>query len=153
LSAFGSSLAFNRNNTPYISYAVGGFGGDKITVMKYDCPFPRPIIGICAAFTDTATGYNMIVWDGSTNANLDSYRVFREDNGDYVQIGSVAGTVNKFTDVTTTPSANSYKYKLTWLDNCERELDIDSSTLHKTIRLRFNYLFDGKVSIAWNRYE
>jgi hypothetical protein len=122
------SFALDKNNKPYFAF-VDFLGTNKATVMSFGCPGPEKI-SICAALTDTVTGSNKIVWNGSAVSYIDSYKVYRHDGSSYMHIASVAGNVNVFTDPTANPTMQSYKYKLTLLDSCGREMDIDSSTIH-----------------------
>lgn len=146
-----NSMVLDSNGTPYIAYRDYAHDG-KATVMKYECPYPQARVDICAVFTDTTTGYNTIIWDTGSVSYVDSYTVFRENWGMYQPIGHVAGSAYSFIDSTAYPSAKSYKYKLTLTDSCLRETYLDSSAMHKTIWLSFDYSLNGKASISWNRY-
>src|SRR5690606_4074758 len=50
-------------------------------------------------------------------------------------------------------ATKSYKYKLTLLDSCGREMHLDSSTVHGTINLVLNSLVNDTASITWNKYD
>ena len=99
-------------------------------------------------------GHITIVWDSAVVSEFaDSFRIYREDNGNYNEIGSVPATINYFNDVTSLPSSQSYRYKVSYLDKCGGEWFPDWSIAHRSIMLVFDYLIDGKASITWNRYE
>lgn len=145
-------IVLSKDNTPYVAY-LDSSNNNKLTVMKYGCS-QNATIGICAVLTDTTVGGDMtIVWDGSTISGVDSYKIYRETSGSYIHIGSVPGYSSSYTDITALPSLQSYKYKLTYIDECGMEMPLDSSIAHKSVWLRFNYLIDGKASITWNGYE
>lgn len=142
-------MVVDKTNMPFVSYTDRVLN-DQMTVMKFDCPDEMKA-AICAVTTDTATGANVIVWN--TVAHVDSYRVFREDNGSYTHIGTVAGGSRHFVDANANTAVQSYKYKITLLDSCEREMHIDSSVAHKTIRLGLVSLQASAATIGWNQYE
>ncbi len=145
------TLMFDKNNIAYLGYIDSAYL-NRTTVMKLDCPALSKI-DICAAYTDTITGHNVIAWNNNSVKNVDSYKIYREDNGMYIHLGSVPGNVNKFTDGKANSSIQSYKYKLIALDSCWKETNLNTAILHGTIRLRFNYLYGANASITWNRYE
>lgn len=144
-------LVIDKTNIPYVSYTDRTLN-DQVTVMKYDCPAETKA-AICAVTTDTASGTNVIVWNNNPAAHVDSYMVFREDNGVYTHIGTTGGGVSHFIDANANTAVQSYKYKLTRLDSCGRIMNIDSSTAHKTIRLGLNSAQANTASISWNQYE
>lgn len=143
------SMAIDKHNAIYVAYQDYAHDA-RTTLMKLYCKPQKP--AICAAFTDTLIGANMIVWDGSMLEVVDSYRLYREDAGTYKRIGAVPGTARTFTDPTGTPATQSYQYKLTILDSCGRETHIDTVVMHKTMKLAFNYLLNNTASITWNSY-
>lgn len=148
------SLKIADNNTPYVGYVYVDTITDEafVSVMKYGCPV-QPQADICAVYTDTVTNKNIITWDGSTLPAIDSFRIYREDNGIYQYLGGVARDKYLFTDATAKPDVQSYRYKLVLVDNCEQEADTSSLNAHKSIQLTFNYLLQGIASVRWNTYE
>lgn len=144
------SLALGKNDSPYVAFKDNGNGG-RTTVMGYYCALPVAKANICAAFTDTITGNNKIVWDAVADA--DSYLLYREDAGVYTLLATLPDTADSYVDVTANPSAQSYKYKLVVRDKCWRETDVDSAVMHNTVRLTFNNLLAGDVYIGWNSYQ
>jgi hypothetical protein len=145
------SMAIDNNDIPYVAYADDYMVG-KATVMTYDCPAESKL-AICAVTTDTVTGRNRILWKGNTVLHVDSFKVYRENSGSYSHIGSVAGNVNNFVDGSGNTATQSYNYRLTLLDSCGRETDVDSAATHKTVRLELNRLSDDTAIIKWNKYE
>lgn len=143
-----TALAIPSNGTPHVAYNYG----DKLSVMRYGCP-PQPKVEICAVYTDSNTGNNIIVWNGSNIPLVDSYKIYREANGAYSYLASVAASAGEFTDATANTSTNSYKYKLVVKDMCDEETDISSVTPHKTIMLRADSLKTNTAYISWNSYE
>lgn len=146
------SLLLDPRGVPYVAYIDSAYG-NKVTVMKLNCP-PEPRVSICAVFTDSATGMNKVIWDGTAVASVDSYRIYREDMLNFYRyLGSVAGSTNSFTDIVANPALQSYKYKLTILDSCHREMSIDSAAPHKTVCLKYATVAGNVPSVTWNSYE
>lgn len=145
------SIAIDKNGTPYVGY-MDYATGQRATVMSFGCPSLVDTVNICATLTDSATGKNIILWNGSEFPHTDSYRIYRE-NGNYVLLGTVPSTDQSFIDTSSYPAIHSYKYKLVVLDSCGRETILDSSIMHKTIRLVLDSIFGGVASITWNKYE
>lgn len=148
-----ASMVFDKDNVPIVTYQDGG-NGNKATAMIYQC-HPEVKVNICALVIDSVQNrYVTIAWDTSTVSGLvDSFRIYREDNGNYINIGNVPATINDFNDANALSLSQSYRYKVTYLDKCGRNLPLDSSTAHRTIMLSFDYLIDEKVSVTWNSYE
>ena len=145
-------LSFGDNNTPYVATTHRVYDKSFVSVMKYGCPV-QPQADICAVYTDTVTNKNIITWDGSTLPAIDSFRIYRENNGLYQYLGGVARNKYSYVDGTAKPDVQSYRYRLVLVDNCEREADTNSLNAHKSIQLTFNYLLQGIASVGWNTYE
>lgn len=145
------SIATDKNGTLYVSFVEGQ--SMKITVVKYDyCPL-LPKVNLCAVFNDTITYNNIITWENKVALNLDSYKIYRENNGKYELIGAVGANQHEYKDTNLSPFTSSYRYKLAVLDSCGIETVLDSVSHHSSILLKFNYLLDNKTSITWSKYE
>ncbi|OSZ78789.1 hypothetical protein CAP35_11230 [Chitinophagaceae bacterium IBVUCB1] len=147
-----TSLIIDKSGSPCVAYRDYA-NSSKATVMKFNCPYPQSKVDICAVFTDSASGFNTILWDGSNAPYVDSYTIYRENSGNYDVIGKVPHNVNKFIDITASATTKKYKYRITLIDSCFRETNVDSSKVYNTIHLKFNYLFNNQASISWNTYE
>lgn len=142
-------MVVDKNSTPYVAYQDIA-NGNKITVMRYNCPSASP--AICAVLTDTASGNNVVSWNNS-GVTPQSFKIYRQSTGNYILIGTVAGNVHSFTDISAAPATQSYRYKLTATDSCGYEADTAKATMHKTMTLFFNAVIANKASITWNKYE
>lgn len=146
------SLAIDKTGVPYVAY-IDSSNGNRATVMKLDCP-QQPRASICAAFTDSASKMNKLVWDNNSAVFVDSYKIYRQDVlNHYKYLGSVSAGSNSFTDTGVNPALQSYTYKLISVDSCSREWNIDSASTHKTVCLKFSYLGGTVPSLSWNSYE
>ncbi|MCB0697055.1 MAG: T9SS type A sorting domain-containing protein [Chitinophagaceae bacterium] len=148
-----TSLALDKYGTLIMAYKDTKVS-DKISSMIYYCAYSVPDVPICSVLNDTISGFNTIVWSNNGNAYVDSYFVYRENNGSYKLIASLAKTLaSQFVDVTAKPTLNSYSYKLAVKDKCWRYSDTAAFVAHKTIRLSFDYLSGNKGTISWNAYD
>ncbi|MCB9047422.1 MAG: T9SS type A sorting domain-containing protein [Chitinophagales bacterium] len=146
-----TSLALDKNDIPYVAYADGA-NNNKATVMKYDCLNTTPA-QLCGVLTDATTGNNVIAWNTAGIQHADSYRVYRENGGNYQPVGTVsASAAAMYTDATATPNTQSYKYKVTVMDSCGTETSLDSCTVHETVRLSFDQRKGNEAYLSWNAY-
>lgn len=149
-------LAIDSKTTVYVGYRESS-NNSKATVMKYECPYTIPNVQICAVTADTSLGNggNVVYWNKGNVQYIDSYRVYRDSNGTYKHIGSIAANAtSQFLDIATNQNAGNNNYKLTLLDSCNREMSLDSSNAHTTMHLIFNYLSStNDATISWNAYK
>lgn len=119
------------------------------------CAYQVPEVQICVVTTDTTTGKNLIVWEKSGIKHAKEYKIYRETTtpGTYQHIGTKASNqFSTFEDVNSNPQAQSYKYKLTVVDSCNREMPLDSSDAHQTVHVSFNVLSNNTIYISWIPY-
>lgn len=143
-----------HNNDIYVAYQIDyTLYMSNISVMRYGCKYPQLIINPCGVYTDTLTGKNVVIWQSSPTPGIDSYRVYREDNGSYKLLATLPGGSGMYVDQSSTPATQTYKYKLTHTDICDREMPFDSTVANIPVKLRFNYLTGGEASISWSSYQ
>lgn len=119
------------------------------------CNYPQPEVQICMVTTDTVSGKNLIVWEKAGIQQAKEYKIYRETStqGTYQHIGTKASSqLSIFEDVNANPQTQSYKYKLTVVDSCNREMALDSADAHQTIHVSFNLLHNDTTYISWNPY-
>jgi hypothetical protein len=94
---------------------------------------------ICMVTIDTATGENLVVWEKTTSAPIESYQVYRESSvaGQYEAIGNVpVNELSVYTDPDAKPAQRAYTYKITAQLSDGTESDIELCDPHKTIHLQ-----------------
>ncbi|HIO71682.1 MAG TPA: T9SS type A sorting domain-containing protein [Flavobacteriales bacterium] len=113
----------------------------------------RTIPSICMVTVDSTSTKNVIVWDKTGMANIDSFRIYRDIIGIYTYVGSVDyNSLSYFTDTTNgvNPNTSPYRYKMTSLDSCGNESDF--STFHKTILLQVSLGVPPAMNLDWDDY-
>ncbi len=127
------------------------------TLYYFTVEYIRPHIDpICIVTIDLETGKNMVVWERTSNQHTASYNVYRETTfaGVYAQLGSVPfDSISLYVDMSSIPEQQQYLYKITTVDVCGQESDIDSCNVHKTMLLQYSGS-SGGINLNWgNRYE
>ncbi len=129
-------------------------------VLDYIAPIPNPI---CMITTDTLdsvanTEAVFVVWEKLNNPAVESYNVYREStqSGVYYRVGNVKKTdPGLFIDSTSDIQNRWWRYKITVLDSCGNESDINAvaASAHKTINLNstINAARDSAFLI-WDQY-
>ncbi|RLD65632.1 MAG: hypothetical protein DRI84_06420 [Bacteroidetes bacterium] len=128
------------------------------------CPVTSPIDtvnaalveapSICIVGVDSVSGHNMIVWNQSTNLEIDSFRVYKEGsiNNKFHLIGQKGRTETAMlVDANSDPRVTSYRYRLMAVDSCGSETPI--GPYHRTIHLMVNIGQTGTWNLYWNPYE
>ncbi len=129
-------------------------------VLEYIAPIPNPI---CMITTDTLdsiahTEAVFVVWEKLNNPSVQSYNVYREStqSGVYYRVGNVKkNDPGLYIDSTTNILNRWWRYKITVLDSCGNESDINAvaASAHKTINLNssLNAAKDSAFLI-WDQY-
>jgi hypothetical protein len=143
---------------------TAGAGGGNITVSPVNAcgagpaqilavnSVTPPNASICYVTVDTTSTYNVVFWSktGLDTLSIDSFRIYRQVIGNYVQIGSVASTAfPSFIDLGSTPNNISSLYEIGVLDTCMTG-GIDSSNYHQTILLQASIGVGNVVNLSWN---
>ena len=107
---------------------------------------------ICMVTVDSLSKHNVIVWEKSNYANVDSFIVYREiSTNTYKRIGAVPyQSLSTFTDTvqhlyfpnTGDPNTGTYRYKLQILDNCGHYSAL--SPYHNTI-----FIINNNGTFSW----
>ncbi len=139
----------------YIVTVTDPISGCKaIEQFSIDHAVPAPI-NVCMVSVDSMYAANRIVWEKPVSTSIDHFNIYRESSlaGLYYNVGSVPyDSLSVFTDVVANPQIQSWRYKLTVVDDCGAESPISGE--HKTIHLNQNLgLIPGTVNLIWDNYE
>ncbi|MBP7077857.1 MAG: T9SS type A sorting domain-containing protein [Bacteroidales bacterium] len=112
---------------------------------------PDDTISLCMV-TVNSENKNLVIWEKPISDIIDSFQVFRESDGIYNLIGlSPYNALGEFTDVTSQPELQSYRYKISALYNCGQETDM--SDAHKTVWLNWEILSPSVWHLQIEPYE
>ena len=160
-----------KGNSPYLHAMYGGtnviqagdtllvrtwrhFGGGWAQWALSASLSELPPAELCIVTVDSSTGKNLVVWEKSSTANVDSFCVYRETAtpDSYEKIGSVqANAPGGFTDMTSDPLQHNNRYRLTIKDSCNYETV--PGLPHQSIYLSASPGTSGGTDLAWNSYE
>ncbi len=120
--------------------------------IKVKAPSETPI---CVITVDEPTTSNFLVWEKPIiPSQIDYYNIYRETDifNQYIWIDSVNfDTLSTFNDVVASPQMNSWRYKISTVNDCSVESPL--SFPHRTIHLTATDLGSGQFSVKWNKYE
>ncbi len=108
---------------------------------------------ICIVGVDSATGENIIVWDKSASAAIDSFKIYRESvaGGQYELVAAVPySDFSTFVDLSSSPNQQADRYKISAVGACGESA---LSQVHKTIHLTANVGTSGESNLLWSEYE
>lgn len=96
---------------------------------------------------------NVVAWSALDNANVNAYRIYRENNvaNVYEPMATVEALQTTWTDSTADPTARAYRYKVTAVDECGGESPM--SDYHKTMHLTINQGIGNTWNLIWSHYE
>ena len=157
---------FNTGPNPY-SLSISDLDGDgkpdfvvsnqmdsTISILRNHTTPPPP--DICIVTVDSTSTNNIIYWDKTLYANVDSFLVYRETTTNiYKIIGSVShdspgffvDTVRQlYFPYTGDPNVGSYRYKLQIRDTCGNFSDL--GPFHNTM-----FISNIGSAFSWNDYE
>ena len=109
---------------------------------------------ICMVTVDPGSGMNMILWERTPDQSIFSYNIYRETSikDNYELIGnSLFADPGSFLDNNSVPAKQSYRYKITAIDNCGNESG--RSSYHSTMHLTLNIGLNNATNLIWSKYE
>lgn len=109
---------------------------------------------ICLITVDSLSSTNVVVWEKAQTTGIDHYNIYRETNtlGQYIKVGEVPyADESYFNDLYASPLVQSWKYKISAVNDCGVEGDL--STAHRTIHLRRYNIGNDVYELNWNQYE
>jgi hypothetical protein len=108
---------------------------------------------ICLVTADTATNYNLVIWEKPITTGIDKYIIYRETS--VAGVYNIIGTQNysnfsTFIDSTSNSLQQSYRYMLAINDICGDTSQ--RSSYHQTVHLAINAGINGQWNLIWNNY-
>lgn len=164
-SAYTYSYSWSSgDSSPEISLSYDGAFNLTVTNVSIGCEaetnfdinytIPYADEKICITTVDTTLGKNLIVWDKTSDAGIESYNIYREiaATGMYELIANVPfDTISVFVDPDANPLLDAFRYKISVIDTCGNESAL--SDAHKTIHLEVNNNLFGGIDLSWNQSE
>jgi len=87
---------------------------------------------ICMVTVDTASLYNMVIWEKTPNVGIVSYNIYKLFGSQYMAIGSkFYDEMSVFIDSSSQPNVHADRYKISVIDTCGNESDL--SPYHQTM--------------------
>jgi len=120
---------------------------DSIGTIVYPAP------DICMVSVDTASNYNIVIWEKPVTTGINKYYIYRESSvfGIYNLIATQNySDYSSFVDVTSNSLQQPYRYELAINDNCG--FTSVNSAFHQTIHLAISAGMSGSWNLNWNDY-
>jgi uncharacterized protein (TIGR02145 family) len=109
---------------------------------------------ICIVTVDPKTGNNMVVWEKMPGYGTISYKIYKKQLGVFQEIGDLAfDSTTVFVDENSEHESHAEIYKITALDTCMNEAELDSTEAHTTIFLQWNNNTAEGVNLGWSPYK
>jgi len=108
----------------------------------------------CLVTYSSISNSNRVVWERPINDAIDSFYVNKEtsQSNTYQKIGAIQYSETcVFDDLSSNPSVQANKYKLSYVDTCGNESSMGS--FHKTIHLTINQGVGTSWNLIWSHYE
>jgi hypothetical protein len=110
---------------------------------------------ICLVTTDLTTGQNLIIWEKTPGTGVAAYHIYRQTGiiNTYELIGTIPyDDLSIFQDTVADPEQRQWVYKITAVDTCGNESDIQEAIYHKPMFLLYQSSDNG-VNLKWEKYE
>ncbi len=166
LSVTGNYSAYEWSNgitTPTITITEPGYYWVSVTDVNGCAGFSEMThVGVSDLITETPSicmvgvenGHNLVVWEELSDPDVESYRIYRENNQANVfepLVTIPASSPNAYEDVTADPTVRAYRYKITAVDSCGGETPM--SPMHKSVHLTINRGIGNSWNLIWSDYE
>jgi hypothetical protein len=133
-----------------VADATGCAASKYITIDISKRPYSEPI---CMVTVDKTTNKNIIIWQGSGNAGIKEYQIYKETSvaGQYIKTGSVsAADAGVYMDNTSQPGRYAEKYAIMAVDSCDKSSYL--SDAHQPIHLQISMGLPGTYNLNWSPY-
>jgi hypothetical protein len=136
--------------TTLLSDQLGCSKTDQVTVTV---GIPYENEQVCLVTVDTSTWKNKVMWEKTDNVGTEYYLIYKETGtNSYSQIGNVVATQpGEYVDLFSQPEVHGDKYKITVLDTCGNESDLNNCFYHKTVNLTIA-AFGSTMGLNWDDY-
>ena len=166
LSVTGNYSVYEWSNgitTPTITITEPGYYWVSVTDVNGCAGFSEMThVGVSDLITETPSicmvgvenGHNLVVWEELSDPDVESYRIYRENNQANVfePLAMIsAESFNAYEDVTADPAVRAYRYKITAVDSCGGETAM--SPYHKSVHLTINRGIGNSWNLIWSGYE
>ena len=154
-SSGGTSSSEVVNSSGIYFVTVSNSTGCEATSPTYtiNASFATPP-DVCIVGVDSITNYNKVVWEKPISTAIDSFYVYKETNqaNIYQKIGGTSySDTAVFDDLSSNPSVQAYRYRLSLVDSCGVESSLGS--MHKSIHLTINQGVGTTWNLIWSHYE
>lgn len=144
--------AFPTSTTYYTVSVTDSNGCVDYDEVIVSVQYPYEGEDICLVSVDPETEKNMVIWEKTLGAGIESYNIYRESSTAdvYELIGNIPfDNLSVFIDVNSQPEVKQYKYKISVVDTCGNESS--KSPYHKTMLLVSN-LGPTSINLSWTEY-
>ena len=153
----------NGSSTSSLTITEPGFYWVSVTDINGCAGSSEMIhVGVSQLITETPSicmvgvdnGHNLVVWDELNDPDVESYKIYRENNQANVfepLVTIPASSPNAYEDVTADPTVRAYRYKITAVDSCGGETPM--SAMHKSVHLTINRGIGNSWNLIWSHYE
>lgn len=163
-SGVGEPITISWSNSATTLDLVDVVPGDYVLHMQdangcdsygmYTVPVKIPSLQqICMVSVDSATTTNLVIWEKVDPNHVAYYNIYREtvNPNEFMLIDSVSNNDESiFNDVMASPTVQSWRYKISAVDECGTEGPL--STAHKTMHIVTTDLGNGDFQATWNPY-
>lgn len=112
-------------------------------------------LNVCMVSVDSMYAANRVIFEKPVSTTISYFKIYRESSmaGLYYHVGNVHyDSLSVFTDLVANPQIQSWRYKISVVDNCGAESELSGQ--HKTMHLNQNLgLVPGSVNLIWDDYE
>ena len=150
------SITVTNEDGDYSVTGTDNYGCEGVS-NTINLSFVGPYEGaeICIVTVDSVTGKNMVVWEKTNDAGIDSYNVWREGStvNDSVLVENVAyDDESVVVDEGSEPESKAHRYWITVVDSCGNESL--RSKVHKTMLLSTTTsAAENTINLSWLEYE
>lgn len=147
-------IASPNNTTTYTVIATDSLGCSATDSVEIFVQTPYQNQQLCLVTVDPTIGKNKIMWNKTPNVGTESYNIYKEViTNVYNWVGNVSyDSASYIIDYGSDPMSHGDKYKITSIDTCGNESELDSCMFHKTINLVI-YSYGTTMGLNWDSYE